>query len=407
MVGIAVNTNKNAMALQKHLNKTNLALIDDMKKVSSGSKINSAKDDAAGLQISNRLIAQKSGHDVAVKNANDGISILQVAEGAMQEMSEMLMRIRDLSVQSANGSYTEAERTAMQEEVDNIFDEMNRVKQTTSFGGQRLLNGTFEGRSFQIGADSGEAIRVELPELIADEGYRQDAIGVWHSKGGAVKSDWTAGADNTLIIKFRYSDSPIESNKPFTVEVPVNEGDDLQTVMTAINGADERFNAFISDTGQTVAFDQALDSNYVLPTLVMPKKNSPYLFVGFEGTAALELFATGNSRPGGPLMQDTIWKFDVSSQGNAQHTVIRTDEVLRKIDQQRASLGALENRFESAIDNLLNAKENTAASNSRIRDTDFAKSAVTLAKRQINSQAGSTMLAQANKTPEGILSLLS
>ena len=132
------------------------------------SKINSAKDDAAGLQISNRLNVQSRGLDVAVRNANDGISIAQTAEGAMNETTNILQRMRDLSLQSANGSNSKSERVAIQEEVTALNDELNRIAETTSFGGNKLLNGTHGTKSFQIGADNGEAVMLELKDMRSD-----------------------------------------------------------------------------------------------------------------------------------------------------------------------------------------------------------------------------------------------
>jgi len=167
-MAINVNTNVSAMTAQRYLNQAADSQQKSMERLSSGYKINSAKDDAAGLQISNRLNAQSRGLDMAVKNANDGISIAQVAEGAMNESTNILQRMRDLSLQSANGSNSKAERVALQEEVTALNDELNRIAETTSFGGNKLLNGTYGTQSFQIGADSGEAVMLSMGNLRSD-----------------------------------------------------------------------------------------------------------------------------------------------------------------------------------------------------------------------------------------------
>ena len=167
-MAINVNTNVSAMTAQRYLNQAADGQQKSMERLSSGYKINSAKDDAAGLQISNRLNAQSRGLDMAVKNANDGISIAQVAEGAMNESTNILQRMRDLSLQSANGSNSKAERVAIQEEVTALNDELNRIAETTSFGGNKLLNGTYGTQSFQIGADSGEAVMLSMGNLRSD-----------------------------------------------------------------------------------------------------------------------------------------------------------------------------------------------------------------------------------------------
>ncbi|MCL4133893.1 UNVERIFIED_CONTAM: hypothetical protein GTU68_016380, partial [Idotea baltica] len=168
-MAISVNTNISAMTAQRYMNNATAAQTDSMEKLSSGSKINSAADDASGLQISNRMTAQTRGLDVAVRNANDGMSIAQTAEGAMKETTNVLQRLRDLSLQSSNGSNTDADRQAMQEEASSLTDELNRIAETTSFGGTRLINGEFGTKSFQIGADSGEAVAMTLNSMRADE----------------------------------------------------------------------------------------------------------------------------------------------------------------------------------------------------------------------------------------------
>ncbi|MCE7598063.1 flagellin, partial [Vibrio fluvialis] len=167
-MAVNVNTNVSAMTAQRYLNSASSAQQTSMERLSSGFKINSAKDDAAGLQISNRLNVQSRGLDVAVRNANDGISIAQTAEGAMNETTNILQRMRDLSLQSSNGSNSKSERVAIQEEVTALNDELNRIAETTSFGGNKLLNGTFQTKSFQIGADNGEAVMLSLKDMRSD-----------------------------------------------------------------------------------------------------------------------------------------------------------------------------------------------------------------------------------------------
>ena len=168
-MAINVNTNVSAMTAQRHLAGAAEGLNKSMERLSSGYKINSAKDDAAGLQISNRLTSQSRGLDTAVRNANDGISIAQTAEGAMKETTNIMQRMRDLSLQSANGSNSRSERVAIQEEVAALNDELNRIAETTSFGGNKLLNGSYGSKSFQIGADSGESVMLSIGNMRSDD----------------------------------------------------------------------------------------------------------------------------------------------------------------------------------------------------------------------------------------------
>ncbi|MGL4714290.1 MAG: flagellin, partial [Shewanella sp.] len=166
-MAITVNTNVTSMGSQKNLNKANSALQTSMERLSSGLRINSAKDDAAGLQISNRMTSQISGLDVAMRNANDGISIAQTAEGAMQESTNILQRMRDLSLQSANGSNSADDRTAMQKEIGALQTELTRISDTTSFGGQKLLDGSFGTKAFQVGSNANETISVSIGNVSA------------------------------------------------------------------------------------------------------------------------------------------------------------------------------------------------------------------------------------------------
>lgn len=168
-MAITVNTNVSAMTAQRYLSSASKMLEQSLERLSSGNRINSAKDDAAGLQISNRLTTQMRGLDVAVRNANDGISIMQTAEGAMSETTQILQRMRDLSLQSTNGSNSRSERIALQEEMTALNDELNRIAETTSFGGRKLLNGTFATSAFQIGASSGESVLVSLKNMRSDD----------------------------------------------------------------------------------------------------------------------------------------------------------------------------------------------------------------------------------------------
>ncbi|MBB1268091.1 flagellin [Shewanella sp. SR44-3] len=166
-MAISVNTNVTSMKAQNNLNGANGGLKTSMERLASGLRINSAKDDAAGLQISNRLTSQINGLGVAARNANDGISITQTAEGAMQESTNILQRMRDLSLQSANGSNSSDDRKSMQKEISSLQSELTRIAETTSFGGQKLLDGSFGSKNFQVGANANETIGVSLTSVKA------------------------------------------------------------------------------------------------------------------------------------------------------------------------------------------------------------------------------------------------
>ncbi|KAB0290324.1 flagellin [Vibrio fortis] len=376
-MAVNVNTNVSAMTAQRYLNNANSAQQTSMERLASGSKINSAKDDAAGLQISNRLNVQSRGLDVAVRNANDGISIAQTAEGAMNETTNILQRMRDLSLQSANGSNSKSERVAIQEEVTALNDELNRIAETTSFGGNKLLNGTHGTKSFQIGADNGEAVMLELKDMRSDNAQMG---GKSYQTESAKDKNWNVQAGSN-DLKMTFTDNFGQTQE---IDINAKAGDDIEELATYINGQQDSVKASVTEDGklQMFAGNNKVDGN-----------------VDFSGGLAGELGIQG----GKEVTVDTI---DVTSVGGAQESVAIIDAALKYVDSHRAELGAFQNRFDHAINNLDNINENVNASKSRIKDTDFAKETTQMTKSQILSQASSSILAQAKQAPNSALSLL-
>nr|AEE98099.1 flagellin A [Vibrio alginolyticus] len=375
-MAINVNTNVSAMTAQRYLNQAADGQQKSMERLSSGYKINSAKDDAAGLQISNRLNAQSRGLDMAVKNANDGISIAQVAEGAMNESTNILQRMRDLSLQSANGSNSKAERVAIQEEVTALNDELNRIAETTSFGGNKLLNGTYGTQSFQIGADSGEAVMLSMGSLRSDTSAMG---GKSYAAEEGKDASWTVGEKTEF--KMSYTNKQGEEKE---LSISAKQGDDIEQLATYINGQNDDVKASVGEDGklQVFASSQKVQGD-----------------VEFSGNLADEIGF------GGPK-DVTVKDIDVTTVAGSQEAVAVIDGALKSVDSQRASLGAFQNRFNHAISNLDNINENVNASNSRIKDTDYAKETTAMTKSQILQQASTSILAQAKQSPSAALRLL-
>ena len=375
-MAINVSTNVSAMTAQRYLNNAAEGTQKSMERLSSGYKINSAKDDAAGLQISNRLTSQSRGLDMAVKNANDGISIAQTAEGAMNESTNILQRMRDLSLQSANGSNSKAERVAIQEEVTALNDELNRIAETTSFGGNKLLNGTYGSQSFQIGADSGEAVMLSMGNMRTDT---QEMGGKSYGVTEGKDASWRVGAGADLTIK--YNDKFGEAQE---LSISAKEGNDIEELATYINGQSQDVKASVGEGGklQLFASSQKVEGD-----------------VEFGGSLASELGI-------GAGKDVTVNDIDVTSVAGANEAVSIIDGALKSVDSQRASLGAFQNRFDHAISNLENINENVNASKSRIKDTDYAKETTAMTKSQILQQASTSILAQAKQSPSAALSLL-
>ncbi|MBE3704631.1 flagellin [Vibrio parahaemolyticus] len=376
-MAITVNTNVAALVAQRHLTSATDMLNQSMERLSSGKRINSAKDDAAGLQISNRLQSQMRGLDVAVRNANDGISIMQTAEGAMNEVTNIMQRMRDLSLQSANGSNSQAERTALQEEVTALNDELNRIAETTSFGGRKLLNGTFGKSSFQIGAASGEAVQIELKSMRTDG---LDMGGFSYVAQGRADSDWQV-KENANDLTMSFTNRSGETEK---IQISAKAGDDIEELATYINGQTDKVTASVNEKGQLQIFMAGEETAGT---------------ISFSGDLASEL---GMSLKG----YDAVNNLNITTVGGAQQAVAVLDTAMKFVDSQRAELGAYQNRFNHAINNLDNIHENLAASNSRIQDTDYAKETTQMVKQQILQQVSTTILAQAKQAPNLALTLL-
>ncbi|HDY8204018.1 TPA: flagellin [Vibrio vulnificus] len=375
-MAINVNTNVSAMTAQRYLNQAAEGQQKSMERLSSGYKINSAKDDAAGLQISNRLNSQSRGLDMAVKNANDGISIAQTAEGAMTETTNILQRMRDLALQSSNGSNSRSERVAIQEEVSALNQELNRIAETTSFGGNKLLNGTYGSQSFQIGADSGEAVMLSMGNLRSDT----DAMG-----GLSYKSEEGVGADWRVSDNTDFTMSYVnKQGEEKEITVNAKAGDDLEELATYINGQNDDVKASVGEGGklQLFASNQRVEGE-----------------VEFGGGLASELNI-------GDSTKTNVSNIDVTTVAGSQEAVSIIDGALKSVDSERASLGAFQNRFNHAISNLSNINENVNASSSRIKDTDYAKETTQMTKTQILQQASTSILAQAKQSPSAALSLL-
>lgn len=376
-MAITVNTNVSALVAQRHLNSATEMLNQSLERLSSGKKINSAKDDAAGLQISNRLETQMRGLDVAVRNANDGVSIMQTAEGAMQESTNLLQRMRDLSLQSANGSNSKAERVALQEEMAALNDELNRIAETTSFGGRKLLNGTFGQSSFQIGASSGEAVQLSLKNMRSDS---IDMGGFSYVGRRSLDEQWQVSKGNNQLM-IQYVDA---SGKESSINIHAKEGDDVEELATYINGQTDELSASVNEDGQLQIFMAGKETSGTL---------------SFSGSLAEELQMDLKG-------YESVNDLDIRSAGGAQRAVSVLDTALQYVDSHRAELGALQNRFSHAINNLDNVHENLAASNSRIKDADYAKETTQMIKQQILQQVSTSILAQAKKQPNLALSLL-
>jgi flagellin len=375
-----------------------------MERLSSGMRINSAKDDAAGLQISNRLTSQINGLGVAQRNANDGISIAQTAEGALQASTDILQRMRELALQSANGSNSADDRGALQKEVSALSEELTRITDTTKFGDQTLLNGNFGTKNFQVGANANETIGVELRDMSAE------ALGITAGVTSTADSTFTkneAGTGTAYQVNetLTFTIAGTTSSSPTVV---LDGSDDIATQIAAINTA-------LNGTGVTAEDDGASGIQYTATatsgvtglSIGSSVAGNAGSFGTQTGTPTVQNLVPGATTTTGASAV-AISAIDISGADDtgAQSALASIDAALKQVDEQRADLGAIQNRFSYTISNLANIQENVSASRSRIQDTDFAVETAQMTKNQILQQAGTSILAQANQLPQAALSLI-
>ena len=382
-----INTNVMSLNAQRNLSTSGGALATALQRLSSGLRINSAKDDAAGLAIAERFTTQIRGLNQAARNANDGISLAQTGEGALAEITNNLQRIRELAVQAANSTNSASDREALNQEVEQRLAEIERVASQTSFNGQKILDGSFGTAAFQVGANAGETISIGL-----NTSMKKDAIGQVAVTTGTVDVTDPDGDPDT--DDFVSADAPLAIvDDDFTIAV--GDGDAVQ-----LTGDYESVQDLVDAINSKVAGASAwIDSdNHVVIA------SSEDLTIATANDAATLLAGVATTT----VAADTsfLTAISVASAGDANDAIVRVDAALTSVSSLRSTLGAIQNRFESTITNLTTAAENLTASRSRIQDADFAQETAALTRAQILQQAGTAILAQANAVPQNVLSLL-
>ncbi|PTA72663.1 flagellin [Stenotrophomonas sp. Nf1] len=391
-----INTNTMSLNAQRNLSTSGSSLATTIQRLSSGSRINSAKDDAAGLAISERFGTQIRGTDVAIRNANDGISLAQVAEGSLTEIGNNLQRVRELSVQASNATNSASDRKALQAEVTQLVSEIDRVAKQSDFNGTKLLDGSFSSQLFQVGANAGQAIAIDKTI-----DAKANALG-----GARFDTNSLALADPGTNGDF--STTGLSINGVAIADVSVKQGADAtatgkasrEALVTAIN----------AKIGETGVYAEVNGTTGVTLTSVKDSTNADGSFKAITATPGTWTGATAPTFTATTAAAAPAAKYasnlDVSTVKGAQQAMEIVDKALGAINSTRADLGAIQNRFTSVVANLQTSSENLSSSRSRIKDTDFAKETAELTRTQILQQAGTAMLAQANQVPQGVLSLL-
>lgn len=381
-----INTNITSMIGQSNLNKSQNALQTSMERLSSGLRINSAKDDAAGQAIANRMTAQITGLNQASRNANDGISIAQTAEGSLNQINDNVQRIRELTVQAANGTNSQEDLNSIQDEINQRLNEIDRISEETDFNGTKVLDDGVGPMTIQVGANDGETISIALTAINRD----------------------TLGLDNFNVNGDRLVEAAEEGE---SYNIGGSSFEVLSAAPTGVTGSTDLLASALSGltggqiTNLTVGGDIVFDSN-----------GAAFLQTSGGYFAVTDIaISAGASSAAGTITSITVSDEPVTGLTNDAAAVgenktalpmEQLDDALQTIDSLRSELGAVQNRFEDAITNLDTNSTNLSAARSRIEDADYAVEVANMTRAQILQQAGTSVLAQANQIPQNVLSLL-
>lgn len=396
-MGMSINTNVVSINAQRNLGLSGNSLATSMQRLSSGLRVNSAKDDAAGLAIAERMNTQVKGLAVASRNANDGISLAQTAEGALGKVGDMLQRMRELAVQSGNATNSKSDREALQAELSQLRDEVDRVAKTTSFNGAKLLDGSFTGAVFQVGANSGDNITVgalantKVAEL-GNSTYGKGTDVVAETVKTQAAASISAG-DVTIKITGANGN---EVEAKIEKDVNVTKDEALGKVIDAINSktADTGVIAFYNSETKNIEMRATEDQD-------ASEKVADIRIDTSSSVAAIDVTA-GFTAAG----SKGIDKVKIDTQAGAWEALQRIDQAIDKVTKARGELGAIQTRFEKTVENIDIQNENLTAARGRVVDADFAQETANLSRTQILQQAGTAMVAQANQLPQQVLSLL-
>jgi flagellin len=383
-----INTNVKALTAQNAMNVNGRTMSKAMEQLSTGKRINGAADDAAGLAISSKMTSQIRGLDQAVRNANDSISLLQTAEGAMIEVTNMLQRMREVSVQSANDTNTAEDRSYLDLEFQQLKGEIDRVINNTQWNGVNVLDTSFTNNTtagkftFQVGANADQTI---------DHTISVFSLGTTADGGAQVATSTATTAATSTVAQV----------SAMSLGATYSAGD-----VITVNLDQNMFRYTVTADATTSAAAAT-----ALSDALTAKFGDDFTF-GVTATGSLQVtakvandtFTLSGSASDGEW--DDIASLDTLTQTNSNTAITTLDVALTSVNEARAQLGSVINRLTYAADNLANVSQNTSASRSRVMDTDYAKATTDLAKSQIIQQAATAMLAQANQQPSAVLSLL-
>ena len=415
-MSLVINTNVASLNAQRSLAASGAELKTAMERLSSGKKINSAADDAAGFAIAERMTAQIRGLNMATKNANDGLSMIATVENATNDITDMLQRVRELAVQAANDTNSATDRGYLQKEVDSLLNEINRVASQTVYNGATVIDGTRTSQQIQVGTDSGQSISFGIAAVDTD------TLGLTGSSAVAAVSTFSAAnaATNAKVTVLTMGGAEMSVTNDADVTI-----DELVTALKSHANFDATKHQIEKDgSGNLKATMLVAGANTITLTNDGVAKTAEAGAVAGADAGATSGAFTAGSTPA--VIATTSSDNSVSSSGSAQTPAAGSDSVLglsvltatdaqaslakitaaiEQVAGERAGLGAVANRLEYTVSNLMNVAEYTTAARSRIEDADFAAESARLAKAQVLQQTGTAMLAQANASQQLALSL--
>ncbi len=405
-MAMVVQHNLTAMNSNRQLSGTTSAQAKSAEKLSSGYRINRAGDDAAGLKISEKMRSQIRGLDKASSNAQDGISLIQTAEGALNEAHSILQRMNELAVQGANDTNENIDRDAINQELSQLTDELDRISTTTQFNKQNLLDGSFSSKNLQVGANANQKITISIDNMNAK------SLGLRSIKGqeqGETQTGHKPTSVNYKGMTYTYDISK---------KMSANQAAAAAQFKTAIANAANENQYAVSQlaSGSIVYFASDKTSKFATAASAKVKDVSlatKAMSADMKDVAKFKnyLSTVDTVAEGGPTVANSGAEYAMTAPGvdtyaKANSTITAVQDAINKVSSQRSALGAIQNRLEHTVSNLDNVSENTQSAESRIRDTDMASEMVNYSKNNILAQAGQSMLAQANQSTQGVLSLL-
>ena len=387
-----INTNYLALVSQSHLQKSQSALGTAIERLSSGLRINSAKDDAAGFAIAERFLSNIRGLSQVARDTSDGVSLAQTAQGALSATNDSLQRMRELAVQAGNGTLSSADRQALQKEFDQLSGEVDRVAKSTAFNGQKLLDGSFSAATFQVGPSAGDNVTVggmanTQVDSLGQSAYASAQVAVDAAKKDSLQADLAAGdvtltitgADGKNYTSVMQQDSSLSADEA------------LGKLVATVNqrSADTGVTAFLSQDGSSLEYRASVD----------PGQDPTNVAIAASGS-------NGFAASGQAQQTQGLRGIDLSSQAGAWEGLQRIDSAIDTVSRSRATLGTVQNRFESAIANISIQNENAVQSRGRMVDANFAKEISNQTRAMILQEMGVAMQAQANHSSRWTLALL-